>query len=78
MMAVAVQTTPTFIAGNPSKLFDGSWYVGTNGRTYDVSRDGQQFLMIKDAATGDRTSVSPTITVVLNWLEELKAHVPVR
>jgi hypothetical protein len=33
--------------------------------------------MIKDAASpGDQTAASPTITVVLNWTEELKQRVP--
>ena len=71
MMVVAVQTTPTFSTGNPSKLFDGPWFAQQGGRTYDVSRDGQRFLMIKDATlsttTGNQPAALPTITVVLNW-----------
>ena len=34
MMAVPVQTTPTFSKGNPTKLFGGRWFVGLTGRTY--------------------------------------------
>ena len=41
VMSVAVQTTPTFSAGTPTKLFQG--YVSGLGRTYDVARDGQRF-----------------------------------
>ncbi len=41
-------------------------------RGYDVSPDGQRFLMIKDAAAAQ----APTMVVVLNWLEELKAKLP--
>jgi hypothetical protein len=41
---------------------------------YDVSPDGQRFLMLKPA---DQAEASPTqINVVLNWFEELKRLVP--
>src|SRR5207247_2190517 len=80
MMAVPVQTTPTFSAGNATKLFDGPWSVVQAGRTYDVSRDGKRFLNIKDNTLLDARSpsqtTSPTITVVLNWAEELNARLP--
>jgi serine/threonine-protein kinase len=78
MMAVAVRTTPSFSAGNPTKLFDGPWSVTQSGRTYDVSRDGQRFLLIKDATASNQPSALPTITVVLNWQEELKQRVPIK
>ena len=41
---------------------------------YDVSPDGQRFLMIKQ---GDETSTSGQIIVVQNWLAELAQRVPV-
>jgi eukaryotic-like serine/threonine-protein kinase len=74
MMVVPVQTSPTFTPGNASKLFDGPWFATTAARTYDVSPDGQRFLMIKDA-TADSTLALP-INVVVHWTEELKARVP--
>jgi len=74
MMAVPVQATPTFSAGNPSKLFEGQWFRGQSGRTYDVAKDGR-FLMIKDAVTNEQGSAA-TITVVVNWVEELKQKLP--
>jgi serine/threonine-protein kinase len=71
MMRVGVQTTPTFNPGTPAKLFDGSsWYSAFAVRQYDVSRDAQRFIMIKNAAI-NQTSVSPNITVLLNWQGEL-------
>ena len=77
MMAVPVQTDPTFTAGNGEVVFEGS-YLGTagggsSGRTYDVALDGR-FLMIKP---GDETSTSDQIIVVQNWLDELAQRVPV-
>src|SRR5262249_52259029 len=75
MMAVPVQTTPTFTAGNAVKLFDGPWYVAPVGRSYDVSSDGKRFLMIKPT-NANNPSAQLSITVVLNWTEDLKARLP--
>ena len=71
---VAVQTAPTFSAGIPTKVFDTRYFNGGPGRSYDVSPDGQRFLMIK--ASG--TEQAPSMVVVLNWLEELKAKLPAK
>jgi serine/threonine-protein kinase len=76
--AVAVRTTPAFSAGAQTKLFDGRYTPPGSGRTYDVSLDGQRFLMIKDTASGDQTSTPASMVVVLNWVEELKSRVPTK
>ncbi len=69
---VGIKTEPTFTAGRPAVLFTGDYYqsIGYN-RQYDVTPDGQRFLMIKQ----EQTRVSQ-IQVVLNWFEELKRLVP--
>jgi eukaryotic-like serine/threonine-protein kinase len=72
LMSVRVQTSPVFSAANPTKLFDGQYFAGITGRTYDVSLDGNRFLMIKSAST-DTTATPADMVVVLNWTEELKA-----
>jgi serine/threonine-protein kinase len=75
MMAVDIATQPGFAAGRPRVLFEGR-YNPAQGTTpnYDVSPDGQRFLMIKPSEAGE---VAPTqINVVLNWFEELKRRVP--
>jgi serine/threonine-protein kinase len=77
LYVVAVQTTPRFSAGKPVKLFDVR-FVGQllSGRFYDVSRDGQSFVVIKDAPTPNQPAAeAPSLMVVLNWVEELKAKV---
>ncbi len=74
MMVVPVETEPTFSTGRPSILFEGSYVVSTvtrDYRYYDVSPDGQRFLMLKEAGTEEAQ-----INVVLNWFEELKRLVP--
>ena len=80
MTAVSVHTAPTFSADNPTKLFDGrgQYLAGPPGRTYDVSLDGQKFLMIKNNTVGDQTSTPAGVVVVLNWTEELKTRVPTK
>jgi len=75
MMAVEITTEPSFSAGNPKMLFQGG-YVRTNASfpEYDVSPDGQRFLMLKPV---EQAQAAPTqIDVVLNWTEELKRLVP--
>jgi len=67
----------TWYVGAPMKLFTGHYLsAGTSGRTYDVSPDGQQFLMIKSAGTDG--SLAPSLIVVQHWDEELKRLVPTR
>jgi serine/threonine-protein kinase len=78
LTAVSVHTAPTFSADSPTKLFNGRYFFDPVGRSYDVSPDGQRFLMIKNTASGDQTSTLPSMVVVLNWVEELKRLVPTR
>jgi Tol biopolymer transport system component len=74
MMSVDIATQPAFAAGKPRMLFEGQ-YVPTplTGPYYDVSPDGQRFLMLKPA---EREQAPTQINVVLNWFEELKRRVP--
>ena len=66
---------PSLRAGTPEPLFEWRYAAGPNRRYYDVSPDGQRFLVIgREDSTGVAT---PEITVVLNWFQELKERVPV-
>ena len=76
MTAVSVHTAPTFTVDTPTKLFEGRYVAGMTSRTYDVSPDGQRFLMIKTTARGDQASTPASMVVVLNWTAELKRLVP--
>jgi eukaryotic-like serine/threonine-protein kinase len=75
MMGVEVTTQPSFSAGNPKMLFEGPYLLTPlTAPNYDVSPDGQRFLMLKPT---DQEQAGPThINVVLNWFEELKQKVP--
>jgi Tol biopolymer transport system component len=61
-------------ASTPSKIVEGPYQTGgsVSGRTYDVSRDGRRFLMVKRPAN----RASPQIVIVQNWFEELRRLVP--
>ena len=75
MMAVDVATLPSFAGGKPRALFEER-YTPTPATfpNYDVSLDGQRFLMLKPV---EQEQSAPTqINVVLNWFEELKQKVP--
>ena len=75
MMAVDVATQPGFAAGKPRMLFEGPYEPAQIPvANYDVSPDGQRFLMLKPV---EQAQAAPTqINVVLNWFEELKRRVP--
>jgi serine/threonine-protein kinase len=85
LTTAAVQTTPTFSAAHSTRILNTKYFSGFGGggqtvagRTYDVSPDGQRFLMIKDVATGDQNGTPASIVVVLNWFEELNRLVPTK
>ena len=73
IMTVPVETEPSFAAGNPTVVFEGQYAAPLGGRTYDVSLDGERFLMLKEV---DRDSEPVRIVVVRNWFEELRRLVP--
>ena len=71
LISVSVSSGLTFTRGTPEVLFEGAYLPGNLGRQYDVSPDGQRFLMFK-AGTPGRTPDQPDIIVVENWAEELR------
>jgi dipeptidyl aminopeptidase/acylaminoacyl peptidase len=73
LMAVSVKTGGAFEANVPQVLFGTALSFAELKQTYSVSPDGQRFLLHTPA------SDSPTsLTVTLNWQEELKARVPTK
>jgi Tol biopolymer transport system component len=76
MMAVQVDTRGSFQSSRPKLLWTGSYAHGLGSQcgppgatssNYDVTADGQRFLMIKT------DEIAPAqVNVVLNWTEELK------
>ena len=67
LMAVEVNTAPSFSLGRATRLFEA---LGLSGTGYDVSADGQRFLLIETLeAEPDK---KPGIHVVQNWYEEFR------
>jgi len=78
--AVRITTQPSFAVGEaiPVETLFQRAAPGVE-RPYDISRDGQHFLGLIDAAqTQSGAPAAEQIQVVLNWTEELKRLVPTR
>jgi eukaryotic-like serine/threonine-protein kinase len=82
VIAVSYKTEPSFSPGTPEILFRRKYVAadltpGQSGlSTWDVSRNGNRFLMMKEldsAGEGPRR-----INIILNWFEELKQKVPIK
>jgi Tol biopolymer transport system component len=67
----------TWRAGTSAKVIDSKYAAPTDMFNYDISPDGQRFLMFKDTGAGDE-STGANIVVVLNWAEEIKRRLPAR
>jgi len=74
MMTTAVETKLGFAAAKPKLLFEGHYETSIYAfePNYDVSPDGQQFLMIK----GSEQESATQLNVVLNWSDELRRLAP--
>jgi Tol biopolymer transport system component len=77
MMAVDITLGQAFKAGTPHMLFEGKYETrpAASETNYDISPDGQRFLMIKASPQPEATA---QLRVVTNWFEELKQRVPVK
>jgi hypothetical protein len=78
MMVVSVITSPELRASAPTALWEGNYTEGSGSScgmggvtasNYDVTPDGQRFLMVRD---DDAAVAAKQIVVVLNWAQELK------
>jgi eukaryotic-like serine/threonine-protein kinase len=70
MMAVTVTTQPTMSFGQPRPLFSGRYSMNAPARGYDVTGDGQRFLLLQERERAP--DVITGMTVVQNWFEELR------
>ena len=74
---IAEGDPPSLIVGTPEPLFDWRYAAGPDLRYYDVTSDGQRFLVVGSVVSADSGVATPQITVVLNWHQELLERVPV-
>jgi Tol biopolymer transport system component len=72
IMTVPIDWSPTFKAGNPARLVtigaDVAARFNTRGAAYDVTPDGERFLVSMPAGQPE----SSRITVVQNWVASLR------
>ena len=73
MVSVRVETASTFRVLSQQELFSALRFKSsTFGGQYDVTRDGQRFLMIDQVPP----TTGSEMIAVLNWFTELRAVVP--
>jgi serine/threonine-protein kinase len=80
LMRVSVVAGPAWTASAPTKVLEGPYVVSTAGnsfRNYDITADGQRFLLIK-ASAGNARNPPPQIVVIEHFDEELKRLVPTK
>ena len=77
ILSVAVTDGPPSTLGQPIRLFEsqGRYVFSSFARSFDVVPDDRLLMIARDAA--ESTPSESKITIVLNWLEELKQLVPV-
>jgi Tol biopolymer transport system component/predicted Ser/Thr protein kinase len=73
-MAVSYKANPEFTPAVPRILFEGK-YINMYERSYDISPDGQRFLLVKPI---EETSAAAQLNVILNWAEELMRKLPTK
>jgi hypothetical protein len=76
LMRVEVRTGASFSAGKPTRFFaqgysNAAWTRGQGGRTFDLTPDGQRFLVVEDAPD-ENSRRDNRMNVVLNWQAQLE------
>ncbi len=73
VLSASVGSEAGLAASRPVLVFEGNYAFATNLTipNYDVTNDGQRFVMIKEESTA-----GGSVQVVVNWFEELKRLVP--
>jgi len=80
IMAVSVRLGANITLGNSQQVVKRPFgFAVSTGRNYDVSADGQRFLLLKDAPTPNgQKAAAPEIHLVQHWDQELKRLVPTK
>ena len=84
LMGVSVDASSSWRMGVPHAVVTGPYqYIptnngrtggGSNGRVFDISPDGQRFLLMKQGAGAQSAPVN--LVLIQNWFEELKRLAP--
>ncbi|MGQ0733236.1 MAG: TolB family protein, partial [Acidobacteriota bacterium] len=78
LVAVPVRLGSSITVGRPRELFRvaGRFRTSGNAAAYDIEPSGRRFIMVTEEENPRPTTQQ--IHIALNWLDELKARVPVR
>ncbi len=72
MLAVEIETEKGLRAGRPRVLFEKEFEFAGIFRNYDISPDGERFLMVQIPASTGRGQLE----IVFNWFEDVERRVP--
>jgi len=74
-MRVPIDTDSGFVAGAPERIIETRrYYTRSIVRTFDVSPDGERFLMVRQGVSPENDPYGGlTRIVVYNWFDELNA-----
>jgi len=78
-MGVGVEPADSWVAARPTPVIEpGYLTTSTNnfGAMFDVTPDGQRFVMVKEHEATPETAPPVSVVVVQHWAEELKRLVP--
>ena len=70
LMVATVQTSGTPVIGLPTRLLNVTGYVTNWLHPFDVSADGQRFLVIKPEPAVDQSAATAHIVVALNQFND--------
>ena len=70
LMAVPLKTAPSFSVSTPARLFEDARLNGLLHPNYDVSKEGQRFLLAE--IVGDQADSPRSIHIVQNWFTEFR------
>jgi hypothetical protein len=62
-----------FVVGTPVPLFPAPYSLTAVGRTFDISPDDKRFVFVR--SEGAETGAPPALTVIVHWLDSVKARV---
>ncbi len=72
LVAVSVSSGSSFSVGSATRLFEHAGLMrGSNYAPYDVSADGQRFILAEPVGEGTEAP-EPSIRVVQNWFAEFR------
>ena len=77
LLGISIATEPQFAFGGEQTIPIEGFRVFAAFRDYDITPNGEQFVMVFPADEADSGPARRQINIVLNWFEELKERVPV-